>query len=99
MSSRTLHRAFLRDYGMAPMSMLRRIRLRAARKRLETAGPETTVTMVAFDCGFTHLGRFSQEYSRQFGEPPSDTLRQARLTYRPLAPDLPSLADRYAGRP
>jgi transcriptional regulator GlxA family with amidase domain len=81
-SSRTLHRAFLRDYGMAPMSMLRRTRLRAARRLLQLAGPGITVTTVALDCGFAHLGRFSQEYSRQFGEAPSETLRCARLRFQ-----------------
>jgi len=95
-SSRTLHRAFLRDHGMAPMAMLRSIRLQAARNLLETASSGTTVTMVALDCGFAHLGRFSLEYARRFGESPSETLRQARSRYRPPAPDGPSVAAQYA---
>jgi len=77
-SSRTLHRMFRRTYGMSPMSLVRRERLTSARQRLEASSPRTTVTGVALDCGFTHLGRFSQDYARQFGESPSVTLRRAR---------------------
>ncbi len=53
------------------------------------AAPGTTVTMVALDCGLAHLGRFSQEYSRKFGEAPSETLRRARLRYQPPAVPVP----------
>ncbi len=34
-----------------------------------------SVTDVAFKWGFTHLGRFSQEYKRRYGELPSSTRR------------------------
>ncbi|MBK8211023.1 MAG: helix-turn-helix domain-containing protein [Rhodospirillales bacterium] len=34
----------------------------------------TTVTDVAFDCGFFHLSRFAERYRHTFGEPPSSTL-------------------------
>jgi transcriptional regulator GlxA family with amidase domain len=60
------------------MSLLRRTRLLEARAELEAAPPGATVTRVALDCGFTHLGRFSQEYVRRFGERPSETLQRAR---------------------
>jgi transcriptional regulator GlxA family with amidase domain len=38
----------------------------------------TTVTDVAFACGFGNLGHFAIYYRRQFGETPSATLRRAR---------------------
>jgi transcriptional regulator GlxA family with amidase domain len=78
LSSRTLHRVVRRELGVSPMTMLRRVRLAQARADLEAPTPWTSVTGVAFDCGFNHLGRFSQQYARQFGEPPSETLRRAR---------------------
>ena len=78
LSSRTLHRVVRREFGVSPMLLLRQARLAQARSELGAPGPGTTVTRVALDCGFTHLGRFSQEYARQFGEPPSETLRRAR---------------------
>jgi len=34
------------------------------------------VTQIALAHGFTHMGRFSVEYQRQFGESPSVTLRR-----------------------
>jgi transcriptional regulator GlxA family with amidase domain len=78
LSSRTLHRVVRREFGVSPMRLLRRARLAQARADLERPTQETSVTSVAYDCGFAHLGRFSQQYARQFGEPPSETLRRAR---------------------
>lgn len=37
-----------------------------------------TVTTVALDYGFTHLGRFSEFYKATFGVPPSESLRAGR---------------------
>ena len=78
LSTRTLHRVIRRHYGVSPMALLRRARLASARRELLAASPGTTVTTAALACGFSHLGRFSQCYARQFGESPSDTLRRAR---------------------
>ena len=36
------------------------------------------VARLALDYGFAHLGRFSQDYRKLFGEPPSQTLRRSR---------------------
>jgi transcriptional regulator GlxA family with amidase domain len=88
-SSRTLHRAFLREFGVPPMTLVRRLRLARARLKLEEYSPWSTVTAVALDCGFSHLGRFSLAYAREFGESPSETLRRART----VAP-VPTLAAR-----
>ena len=73
-SVRTLYRSFVREYGTTPMQYLKRWRMDRVRVKLLSAGPGTTVTRVAFECGVTHLGRFAQEYSRAFGEAPSETL-------------------------
>ena len=35
---------------------------------------DTTVKEVATRWGFSHLGRFSRDYQRRFGEAPSETL-------------------------
>jgi AraC-like DNA-binding protein len=77
-SSRTLNRVTRREAGLSPMALLREARLAQARLELENPRPGTTVTKVALDCGFTHLGRFSLDYARRFGESPSTTLRRAR---------------------
>jgi len=78
LSSRTLHRVVQRELGVSPMQLLRRVRLAQARADLEAAQADTSVTRVAYDCGFTHLGRFSGDYARQYGESPSHTLRRGQ---------------------
>ena len=60
------------------MVLLRQARLARARRDLLEGLPGTTVTQTALQWGFQHLGRFSGEYARRFGESPSDTLRRAR---------------------
>jgi len=42
---------------------------------LKKADASTTVTSVAFACGFGNLGHFAGYYVRAFGETPSVTLR------------------------
>jgi transcriptional regulator GlxA family with amidase domain len=95
-SNRTLHRVVRRELGVSPMVLLRKARLAQARAELDAPGPGATVTTVALDCGFTHLGRFSQEYARQFGEPPSETLRRARRRQSDAATGLAAVASTAA---
>jgi transcriptional regulator GlxA family with amidase domain len=83
LSKRTLHRVVRREFGLSPMALSRRIRLREVRAELEAPRPETTVTVAAFRWGFTHLGRFAGEYAREFEERPSETLRRARDGWAP----------------
>jgi transcriptional regulator GlxA family with amidase domain len=92
LSSRTLHRVVRRELGVPPMTMLRRVRLAQARADLEAPTPRTSVTGVAYDCGFNHLGRFSQQYARRFGESPSKTLRRARGRQTESARPVPETA-------
>jgi AraC-like DNA-binding protein len=35
---------------------------------------DATVTGIAFQCGFTHMGDFTTAYKRQYGVNPSQTL-------------------------
>lgn len=72
---RTLLDGFRRFRGISPMQLVRRHRLENARRRL-LEGDGVRIVDVALDCGFTHLGRFSQVYRSQFGETPSQTLRR-----------------------
>ena len=78
-SKRTLGYLFLRTYGITPMAFLKRERLRKANMLLQHAEPSTTtVCSVARECGFAHMGQFSLDYKRLFGESPSDTLHQSQ---------------------
>jgi AraC-like DNA-binding protein len=77
-SRRTLQRSFAEIHGIAPLAYLRYVRLnRARRDLLQACDAWTSVANVATHWGFWHLGRFSLDYRRLFGELPSDTLRRA----------------------
>jgi AraC family ethanolamine operon transcriptional activator len=72
---RALTRAFSRFHAQGPMQFVRQRRLDAVQRTLLGAEPdETTVTRVATDFGFYHLGRFAADYCDIFGEHPSETL-------------------------
>ena len=80
---RTLSHAFHQVLGMGPATYLRRLRLNQVRRSLRqnhaNARP-ATVTELALEHGFWHLGRFSSQYREFFGENPQDcpTLRHSR---------------------
>ena len=72
-STRRLQDAFRIESGRTPWEQLTEIRLRNARVML-LSGAGYSVTDIALDCGFSHLGRFSQAYRVTYGEAPSATL-------------------------
>lgn len=74
-STRTLFTGFKNHFGMTPMAYLRELRFEQAHLEL-MQNEQLSVTDVAYKWGFTHLGRFSQEYKRRYGELPSNTRRQ-----------------------
>lgn len=72
---RTLERQFVRETGVPPVTYIKARRLNAARRMLLAADPaEASVTHIAHEHGISHMGRFSVEYRRFFGEQPSETL-------------------------
>ncbi len=73
-SQRTLQYSFSSILGISPIQFLRLTRLNRVRRRLRTAQAGTTVSQVAADWGFYHLGQFAQDYRQLFGEAPSVTL-------------------------
>lgn len=76
-SKRTLQYMFAKEFDISPMRYLRMIRLnRAHRKLLRSERHLSTVTDVAFDTGFWHLGDFARAYKHLFGRSPSETLRR-----------------------
>ena len=73
---RTLLKHFRDFRGTSPMRYLRHARFERVHHALRAASAEDAVTQIALAHGFTHMGRFSVEYQRQFGESPSVTLRR-----------------------
>ena len=75
--ARAIFRAFQQTRGYTPMAFAKMVRLKQARNRLSTPDDETSVTSVAFVCGFGNLGHFARDYREAFGELPSMTLAKA----------------------
>ncbi len=73
----TLTRSFRRKYGVTPMAFMKQQRLEMVRGQLLTARDDgTTVTDIATEQGFYHLGQFAVDYRKMFGESPSETRRR-----------------------
>jgi AraC-like DNA-binding protein len=77
-AGRTLFKHFQDYHGVSPMRYLRNARFDKAHDALRRAQPEEGVTEIAMAWGFSHVGRFSIEYRKRFGERPSETLRRVR---------------------
>jgi len=77
-SVRNLFHAFKLNRGYSPMNFIKKLRLQHANKMLAKPELETSVTKVAFECGFGNLGHFAMDYKKVFGEQPSETLHRAR---------------------
>ncbi len=76
-SSRTLCYGFQQVFGMSPMSYLKILRLQGVYRALKAAEPNyKTVTEIAAQFGFYHLGCFARDYKQVFGELPSETLKR-----------------------
>lgn len=74
-SERTLQYAFRTYVGMSPLAYLRLCRLNRVRVVLRACDPRSaTVTQIAAQFGFLHMGRFAFDYRRVFDESPSATL-------------------------
>lgn len=77
LSVRAVQQAFQRTLDTSPMAYLQQVRLERVREALFAGEPTaTSVGQIARTWGFTHMGRFSGTYARQFGEYPSETLRR-----------------------
>jgi transcriptional regulator GlxA family with amidase domain len=60
---------------MSPFEYIKARRLNAARQALVAADSSSnTVTRIAVENGFAHLGRFAADYREHFGESPHETL-------------------------
>ncbi|PIT71344.1 helix-turn-helix domain-containing protein [Limnohabitans sp. B9-3] len=74
-SSRKLNYCFQEILGMSPMKYQRITRLNRTQQALKQAHDGQSVFDIASRWGFWHMGQFSQDYKRLFGELPSTTLR------------------------
>jgi AraC-like DNA-binding protein len=76
-SIRGLQVGFRRHLGVSPMTYLREVRLSRAHATLRQSDPSTTtVASIAYQWGFTNLGRFAAAHTARYGEAPAATLRR-----------------------
>ena len=74
-SESQLHHAFKKEYGITPKKYLQYLRFHAVNKELLLAHTQTsTVNQIAQKYHFLHMGHFSTEYQKLFGQTPSETL-------------------------
>ena len=76
MSPRNFARAFLAETGMTPAKAVERLRLEAARERVE--GGSEPIDTVAAATGFLDPERMRRAFIRGFGQPPQALRRAAR---------------------
>jgi AraC-like DNA-binding protein len=76
LSVRQFQREFQRVYNTTPVSFIRQLRLREACERLKN--PETDITSVAVDLGYSSVSFFSKQFKLATGLAPSD-YRSRRL--------------------
>lgn len=74
-SKSTLYREFQQALHMSPMDYLKNYRLEQIHHALLQNNANISISRLAYDWGFRHLGRFSQEYKAKYGVLPSETLK------------------------
>ncbi|MDP4533525.1 AraC family transcriptional regulator [Marinobacter salarius] len=79
MSKSKLFGEFSREKGISPAAYIKQKKLIAIHERLSNPNKDSTsVSQIALDFGFNHLGRFSSDYKKLFNELPSETVRKSR---------------------
>ena len=77
-SGRSLQLGFRKHRGMSPTEFSKIQRLDAARRDLMAYDMAGNVTKIAMKWGFSHLGRFAEDYRKRFYELPSETSQRQR---------------------
>ncbi|NNP71651.1 AraC family transcriptional regulator [Acinetobacter defluvii] len=73
-SKSKLYEQFQHYYGTSPIAFLKKYRLQKIYQTLSIRQQQDfSISKLAYDWGFSHLSRFSQEYREEFGENPSET--------------------------
>lgn len=74
LSSRQIHRLFVRHVGKSLHDYLLELRLEEARKMIGTRNSELQIKEIAFACGFNSLSYFCTAFKRFYGVTPSSLL-------------------------
>jgi AraC-like DNA-binding protein len=74
-SRRALQYAFREKLNTTPVQWIREQRLARAMEQLQEEGPAASIQAVALACGYRESSRFSFDFKRRFGLPPSQVKR------------------------
>jgi len=74
---RTIRRLIRKKYDMSPKKYLTALRLNEVRKMLKMDKEKCTLIKISSEYNFWHMGQFSRDYKKLFGELPSETLRKS----------------------
>lgn len=78
-SARALYAGFRAYLNTTPMRYLKDLRLDMVHQALMSLeSHRTSVTTIAMNCGFSHLGHFCAAYKQKFGELPHETLSNCK---------------------
>lgn len=78
---RTLRYHFERKYNMSPKDFIQKLRLNAVKKRLSADTENSIIYKIASEFNFWHMGQFTRDYKCLFGELPSETIKQRKVSY------------------
>lgn len=74
-SERTLRLLIRKKYQLSPKNYINTLRLNEVRKNLKNDSELSNVRQIASEFNFWHMGQFSRDYKKLFGELPSETIR------------------------
>jgi AraC-like DNA-binding protein len=77
-SERQLHHAFKLAYGFTPKQYLQNLRLNAIRNEF-LLHRKAKVSEIAMKYHFLHMGHFSSEFKKMFGQTPSEVLKSPKV--------------------
>jgi len=76
-NDRSLQYMFRKNLGISPKHYLKQLRLNAINQELVSAKErDMNIKEIAMKYNFFHMGHFSKEYKKMFGETPSETLKK-----------------------
>ena len=70
---RTIRRLINKKFQISPKQYINKLRLNEVRKGLKNNNNDSSILQVASDFNYWHMGQFSKDYKRLFGELPSYT--------------------------
>jgi len=76
---RSVYEGFQKYLGMTPLNYIKNRRLEKIHNELKAYSTKSSITEVAMKWGYRHLGRFSGEYYKRYGEKPSETRKKESL--------------------